>query len=147
MVHFDDGKVTVLTANVIAAQMYAQCEPDGIVYVMMNDLTDHCKSIKALSINDQKSNNSRGRNMMRGSTSVWQICCQWKYGSTSWENICDLKYSKSVEMAEYVHQLGISHEPEFNFWAARVLKEREAIISLVKNRKPQYLKRTHKFGF
>ena len=27
-----------------------------------------------------------------------------------------------------------------------MLKKRDAIISLVNNRKPQYLKRTHKFG-
>ena len=49
-------------------------------------------------------------------------------------------------MTEYAHQIGIAHEPAFNFWAPHVLKKREAIISLVKNSKPQYLKRTHKFG-
>ena len=49
-------------------------------------------------------------------------------------------------MAEYAHQLGIAHEPAFNFWDPHVLKKRGAIISLVKNRKPHYLKRTHKFG-
>ena len=49
-------------------------------------------------------------------------------------------------MAEYAHQCGIAHEPAFNFWDPHVLKKRDTIIYLVKNRKPQYLKRTHKFG-
>ena len=49
-------------------------------------------------------------------------------------------------MVEYAHQRGIAHEPAFNFWAPHALKKRDAIISLVKNRKPQYLKCTHKFG-
>ena len=49
-------------------------------------------------------------------------------------------------MSEYAHQRGIAHKPAFNYWAPHVLKKGDAIISLVKNRKPQYLKRTHKFG-
>ena len=49
-------------------------------------------------------------------------------------------------MVEYSHQRGISHESAFNYWSPHVLKKREDIISLVNNSKPQYLKRTHKFG-
>ena len=49
-------------------------------------------------------------------------------------------------MIEYAHQIGIAHEPAFNFWDPHVLKKRDAIIYVVKNRKPQYLKRTYKFG-
>ena len=49
-------------------------------------------------------------------------------------------------MVEYVHQRGIAHECAFNCWSPHVLKKRDAIISLVNNRKPKYLKRTHKFG-
>ena len=146
LVQFDDGKFTELTANVIDAQMYAQCDSDGKMYVILDDLTDHRKPSKALSIEDQKTTDSRGRNMMRRSTAVWKICCQWKDGSISWEKKFDLKESHPAEIAEYAHQRGIAHEPAFNFWATHVLKNRDAIISLVKNRRPHYLKRTHKFG-
>ena len=46
-----------------------------------------------------------------------------------------------------MHTIVVSlRETAFNYWAPHVLKKRDAIISLVKNRKPQYLKRTHKFG-
>ena len=78
-------------ANVIAAQMYAQCDPDGNMYVMLDDLTDHHKQSKALSIKDQRATDIRGRNVMRRSTAGWQMFCQWKDGSTSWEKLCDLK--------------------------------------------------------
>ena len=71
--------------------MYAQYDPDGNMYVMLDDLTDHRKSSKALSIEDHKTTDSRGCNVMRRSTAVWQIFCQWKDGSTSWEKLCDLK--------------------------------------------------------
>ena len=49
-------------------------------------------------------------------------------------------------MSEYVHHRGIAHEPAFNYLVPHVLKKRDSIIYLVKNKKPHYLKRTHKFG-
>ena len=96
LVHFDDGEVTELTSNVIYVQMYAQCDPGGNTYVILDDLTDHRKSSEALSIEDQNSTDSRGRNVMRRSTAGWKICCQWKDVSTSWEKLCDLKESHPV---------------------------------------------------
>ena len=96
LVYFDDCEVIKLTANVVAKQMYAQCGPDGNMYVMLNDLTDHRKSSKALSIEDQKATDIRGRNVIRRSTAGWQICCQLKDESTSWEKLCDLKESHPV---------------------------------------------------
>ena len=49
-------------------------------------------------------------------------------------------------MAQYEQQRGIANETAFNYWDPHVLKKRDANIYLVKNRKPQYLKCTHKFG-
>jgi hypothetical protein len=40
-VTFDDGDVTNLTANLIAESMYAQCDPDGNQYVLLDSLIDH----------------------------------------------------------------------------------------------------------
>ena len=41
--------------------------------------------------------------------------------------------------------MGIDHELAFNWWAMHVLKKCDRIILLVKQRVPQYLKRSHKF--
>jgi hypothetical protein len=38
---FDDGDETVLSANLIAEAMYAQCDPDGNQYVILDSIIDH----------------------------------------------------------------------------------------------------------
>ncbi len=38
---FDDGDKTVLNANLIAEAMYAQCNPDGNQYVLLDSIIDH----------------------------------------------------------------------------------------------------------
>jgi hypothetical protein len=83
---------------------------------------------------------------MKLSTIGWKVCCQWKDGSTSWENLADLKDSHPYETAEYAVTQGIDHKPAFNWWVPHVLKKRDQIISLVCKRTTRYLKRTHKFG-
>jgi hypothetical protein len=83
---------------------------------------------------------------MKHSTIGWQVCCQWKDGSTSWENLADLKESHPLETTEYAVTQGIDHKPAFNWWVPHVLKKHDWIISLVRKRTTRYLKRTHKFG-
>ena len=83
---------------------------------------------------------------MRKSTDGWQICVQWKDGSTSWKYLKDLKDSHPVQTADYDVAQGIDHEPGFNWWVDVVLRKREIFISLVKKRNAWYLKKTHKFG-
>jgi hypothetical protein len=38
---FDDGDETVMSANLIAEAMYAQCDPDGNQYVLFDSIFDH----------------------------------------------------------------------------------------------------------
>jgi hypothetical protein len=38
---FDDGDETVLNANLITEAMYAQCDPDGNQYVLLDSIIDH----------------------------------------------------------------------------------------------------------
>jgi len=83
---------------------------------------------------------------MKQNTIGWQICCQWKDGSTSWENLSDLKESHPLETAEYAVTIGIDQESAFNWWVPHVLKKRDQIISLVRKQTTYYLKRNHKFG-
>jgi hypothetical protein len=83
---------------------------------------------------------------MKHSTVGWQVCCQWKDGSTSWENLANLKESHPLETAEYAVIQAIDHEPAFNWWVPHVWKKADQIISLVRKRTTRYLKTTHKFG-
>jgi hypothetical protein len=83
---------------------------------------------------------------MKRSTIGWQVCCQWKDGSASWENLADLKDSHPLETTEYAVTQSIDHKPAFNWWVPHVLKKRDQIISLVRKRTTRYLKRTNNFG-
>ena len=74
-VEFTGGKVTELTANVIAESMYVQCNSEGNEYLLLVALIDYHKDNKAISLSDQQT----------------QICCQWKDGTTSWEKLSELK--------------------------------------------------------
>jgi hypothetical protein len=147
MFTFNDGDGTVLNANLIAEAMYAQCNPDRNQYVLLDSIIDHKQLDAAMRPSDQKVvQQPDGRTHLKCSTIGWQVCCQWKDGSTSGENLADLKECHPIETAEYAVTKGIDHEPAFNWWVPHVLKKCDRIISLVCKRTTRYLKRTHKFG-
>ena len=141
-----DNDETVMSANLIAEAMYAQCDPDGNQYVLLDSIIDHTRLDSAIRPLDQKAVCPDGRTYLRCSTVGWQLCCQWKDGSTSWESLADLKESHPIETAEYALTKGLDHEPAFNWWLPHVLRKHDQIISLVHRRTTRYLKRTHKFG-
>jgi hypothetical protein len=145
IVHFDDGDQTKLTANMIAESLYSQCDPDGYEYILLDEIVDHRCTDTAIKLADQKVVRANGRTYLRCSTIGWQLCCQWKDGSSSWVNFTDLKESHPIEVAEYAKIIGIDHEPAFNWLVPHILKKRDHIISLMKKHN-RYLKRTHKLG-
>jgi hypothetical protein len=132
--------------NLIAEAMYAQCDPDRNQYVLLDSIIDHRRLDTAIRPSDQKVVRPDGRTYMKRSTIGWQVCCQWKDGSTSCENLAELKDSHPLETAEYAVTQGVDHNPAFNWWVPHVLKKRDRIISLVSKWTTRYLKRTHKFG-
>ncbi len=112
----------------------------------MEEIVNHRCLSTAIKLSDQKIVHTDGKTYLKHSTIGWQLCCQWKDGSTSWENLADLKESHPIDTAEYAKILGIDHEPAFNWWVPHFLRKRDHTISLVRKRNPRYLKRTHKFG-
>ena len=146
VVEFEDGTDAELAANVIAQSMYAQCDPEGNKYVLLDSITDYRRGPTALSHADQKVTRANGRTFMRRSTAGWKLCVTWKDGSTTWEKLSDLKESHPVITAEYAVSQSLEFEPAFNWWVPFTLKKRNRIISLVKKRNARYLKRDEKFG-
>ena len=146
VVEFNDGMEAELAANAIAQNMYAQCDPDGHKYVLLDSLIDYRRSTTALCYADQKITGENGRTYMRRTTAGWQVCAQWKDGSTSWEKLSDFKESHPIETAEYAIAQNLECEPAFNWWVPHVVKKRARIISLVRQREARYLKRNEKFG-
>jgi hypothetical protein len=128
---FNYGDENALNANMIAEAMYAQYDPDRNHYVLLDSIIDHGQLDTAIRPSSQKVIGPDGRTYMKLSTIGWQVCCQWKDGSTSWENLADLKDLHPFETAKYAVTQGIDHEPAFNWWVSHVLKKRDRIISLV----------------
>ena len=114
-VEFADGKVTELTANVIAQSMYAQCDLDGNEYLLLDSFVDYDRSKKALT-HEQQRIMVKVKLSMRRTTFGWHICCQWKDGSTTWEKLSDLKEAYPLQVTEYSVAQGLVHEPAFNWW-------------------------------
>jgi hypothetical protein len=125
---FNDGDETVLNANLIAEIMYAQCDPDGNQYVLLDSIIDHRQLDSAIRPSDQMVVQPDGRTYLKRNTVGWQVCCQWKDGSTSWESLAELKESHLIETAEYAMIKGIDHESAFNWWVPHVLKTRDRIF-------------------
>ncbi len=117
-----------------------QCDPDGNQYVLLEEIVNHRRLPAAVKLSDQKIVCADGKTYLKCSTIGWQLCCQWKDGSTSWENLADLKESCPIETAKYAKILGIDHEPAFNWRVPHVLRKRDQIISLVRKQNPRYLK-------
>ena len=54
IVDFSNRDEAEIAANVIASNMYAQCEPNGNQYVLLDSIIDFCRSTTALCYADQK---------------------------------------------------------------------------------------------
>ena len=63
-----------------------------------------------------------GKQVTHKTTVGWQICCQWKNGSTSWEKLSKLKDSHPVQKAEFAIAQKTDHEPAFSWWVKHVLQ-------------------------
>lgn len=141
-VEFPNGEVSEYSANVIAENMYAQCDMEGNQFAMLSSLVDHKKDKHAVEVADgfvQRGINRHRRITTKG----WKICVEWRDGSTTWERLADMKEAYPIEVAEYATSRGLTHEPAFAWWVGEVLAKRNRIIAAVKRR---YHKRNHKFG-
>ena len=142
VVTFPDGAEAEYSANVIAENMYAQCDLDGNQYLLLKAIVDSKKDKSAISV-DGKHATINGKTYLIKTTQGWHLCIQWRDGTSSWEPLSAMKESNPIEVAEFAVSQGIDHEPAFAWWVPYTLKKRDRIISAVNTR---YHKRTHKFG-
>ena len=82
-VEFPDGDVAEFTANVIAENMFSQCDGARNQYWLMSGIVDHKSNNKAVSKSDRYVV-IRGRQFPRKTTVRWKLCIEWRDGSTSW---------------------------------------------------------------
>jgi len=136
-VEFPDGSIHEYAANVLAESLYSQVDQDGNRWLLLKDIIGHSKDKSAPSWEELEL--KRGRYTTKG----WKLHCLWADGSTSWEDLRNLKESNPLDVTKYAELNGLLDEPAFTWWAKHVLKQSKRIIQKVKSR---YWQRTHKYG-
>ena len=142
-VEYIDGTTETLTANIIAENLLAQVDEEGHRQVMLDEIIDHRIGPEAVKKEEALVETSDGRKRPMRTTVGWEICVQWKDGSTEWVALKDLKQSYPIELADYAIQSKIEDEPVFSWWVPYVQRKRRIILSKVKSK---YWQRTHKYG-
>ena len=143
-IEFMDGVTEAYAANTIAEGIFAQVDDEGRRHLIFDGIIDHRKTQEAIT-GTQAKVNVRGKWHHRRTTKGWQLCVQWKDGTTSWEFLKDLKESNPIEVAEYAKNNNLLEEPAFIWWAPYTLNKRDRVIKAMQNR-AKYIKKTHKFG-
>ena len=92
-VHFLDRRTEELAANVIAEVVYAQCDAEGNQYILLDAIMDYPKDPYVAVAWDDQVTIIDGKKLVKRSTHGWELSCEWRDGSTSWQKLMDLKES------------------------------------------------------
>jgi len=142
-VTFPDGHSAEYSANTIAECLYSQIDSEGLHYVLMDAIVDWRQTHEALDEYNILQVSHNGNLHPRRTTQGYQLCVQWKDGSTSWEHLKDMKESYPTQVAEFAISKGIHNLPGFRWWVPQTIKRKSRIINNIKTR---FKKKTHKYG-
>jgi hypothetical protein len=81
-IEFPDGRSDEYTANVIAENMYAECDAEVGQYNLMEGIIDHKKDGHAIERADMYIKNG-SNTQVRKTTKGWHLCVEWNDGTTS----------------------------------------------------------------
>ena len=156
-VELEDGSIQRYTANIIAENLFAQCDDEGRMHLVFNEIIDHRRDPKTSKTNaEARLSSKRKRGQLRRDVTGWDFLVEWKDGTTDWVKLKDLKQSNCIELAEYCFANKIHEEPGLSWWVKETLRQRDRIImslhvkyeSLIaangKNKK--YFRTSHKMG-
>ena len=76
-------------------------------------------------------------------TKAWNLCVKWKYGSSNWISLKNIKDYYPVKLADYSINNNIKDKTDLSLWVPYVINKRYAIPAKGKSK---YWKITHKYG-
>ena len=120
-VKYHDVHKAYLTANTISENLFSQVDEEGNRHVLLDCIANHLTNWTELPIDEAYITSKNGGCSKRQTTNGWEILLQWKYGSTNWDPLKDIKECSPVQLAEYAIQNGISSLPVFNWWITFVI--------------------------
>jgi len=110
--------------------------------MIFKEIVDHCSGDTTIKKEDGFTVGFNGNVHPKKTTHGWDICVEWRDGSTSWLPLKDVKDANPLELAQYAVANKISEEPAFMWWVQEILKKKKQIIAKIKTR---YWWTTHKF--
>jgi hypothetical protein len=106
------------TLTLLSPIMYAQCDEEGNPFNLIDIIVDHKTAGHAVERTDTCIKHA-SKTQVRETTKGWHLCVEWKYCTTSWEHLVDLKESNHFEVAEYAPSKNRHDAPAF-IWRARM---------------------------
>ena len=140
---FPDQSRERYTANIIAENLYSQCDSEGRRFNVLEEIIDHRTTDAALTGNDRFKTLKNGTVVPKKSTKGHELCVKYRGNETEWIDLHTVKENNPIEAAEYAAANGLDKEPAFSWWVPQVLRHKKRIISKVKSR---YWKTTHMYG-
>ena len=114
-IEFIDGTTEALTANIIVENLLAQVDEEGHRQLLLDENVDIRRNNDAVYNSDAFIETSNGNRRRKMTTKGWEICVLWKYGSTNWIALKDLKQSYPIQLADFAQLHGIHEEAAFEW--------------------------------
>jgi hypothetical protein len=131
-VTFPDGHSAEYSANTIAECLYLQKDSEGNQYVLLDEIIDWRQTEEAVEEQNILQISHNGNLHPRRTTKGYQMCIQWKDGSTSWEHLKDIKEAYPIQAAEFAVTQGIQDLSGFRWWVPQTIKRKNRIVSNIK---------------
>ena len=141
-VEYQDSQTAAKSANVITENPFAQVDEEGNHSVLFEKIVDVRTYDTQLLQQDAFVTTSSRTQCWVPTTKGWEVNLKWKYRSTTWNKLENIKYSYPVQLDEYAVDNRISEGPTFAWWVKLVLRKRDRIIL----KTHRYWLKTHKYG-
>jgi hypothetical protein len=79
----EDGTTERYSANIIAENIFSQCDTKGKSFLLLQEIADHKSDLSAIPISEGYVIGHNKNRHPKKTTRVWQLLCQWKDGSGS----------------------------------------------------------------
>ena len=142
-VEYADGYKTEMTSNSIESNLFAQVDQYGQHFLLFNEIVYSRTDGTHIKEGDTFIHMSNGNKRRIETTKVWEFFIQWKYGSSTWNQVKDFKESFLAQLEKYAVLNQITYKPEFEWRIKKVLKKIDRIIPKTASK---YWKKTHTYG-
>ena len=90
-----------MTANAIESNLFSQVDQYGQHFLLFNAVIDSRNDGTQIKEGESFIHRYNKNKRMIDTTKGWEFCIQWKYGSSTWNQVKDVNDSFIVQLAEY----------------------------------------------